>query len=92
MVALLVFWLGSAVRSNLMSCSVSTANFTTVLGRSLPMAVAGCAVMGAAVGTFDYGGKNIAVTDALTREEKRKAFFKHPPPESTTSTQDSTEE
>lgn len=56
------------------------------------MAVAGCAVMGAAVGTFDYGGKNIAGTDALTREEKRKAFFKHPPPESTTSTQDSTEE
>lgn len=33
-------------------------------------------MLGAAVGTFDYGGKNISGTDRLTNEEKRKAFFK----------------
>ena len=49
------------------------------------MALASCAVLGAAVGTFDYGGKNIAGTDALTKEEKRRKFFKHPPPPSQTS-------
>lgn len=44
--------------------------------RSLPMAVIGCTVLGAAVGTFDYGGKNIMGEGALSVEEKRKSFFK----------------
>lgn len=49
--------------------------------RSLPMAVASCAVLGAAVGTFDYGGKDIrGVSTTESREERRKRFFKHPPP------------
>ena len=44
------------------------------------MAVASCAVLGAAVGTFDYGGKNIAgVGSPETQEERRRRFFKHPP-------------
>ncbi|KAI0788487.1 hypothetical protein C8Q75DRAFT_854469 [Abortiporus biennis] len=50
-----------------------------IRARSLPMAIASCAVLGAAVGTFDYGGKNIA-GDAESKEEKRKRFFKNPPP------------
>jgi hypothetical protein len=44
------------------------------------MAVASCAVIGAAVGTFDYGGKSLSGADPLTMEEKRRNFFKHPPP------------
>lgn len=45
------------------------------------MAIASCAVLGAAVGTFDYGGKNIAGAESTeTLEEKRRKFFKHPPP------------
>jgi len=50
-----------------------------IRARSLPMAVASCAVLGAAVGTFDYGGKNIAGSrEPETQEEKRRRFFKHP--------------
>jgi len=44
--------------------------------RSLPVAVIGCTVLGAAVGTFDYGGKNIAGGGSLPQEEKRNNFFK----------------
>ncbi|CCL99017.1 uncharacterized protein FIBRA_01026 [Fibroporia radiculosa] len=50
-----------------------------IRARSLPMAVASCAVMGAAMGTFDYGGKSLRGTPE-TQEERRKRFFKHPPP------------
>ena len=51
------------------------------LARSIPMAVASCAVLGAAVGTFDYGGKAIAGSVIPeTQEEKRRRFFKHPQP------------
>ncbi|THH00925.1 hypothetical protein EW026_g1667 [Hermanssonia centrifuga] len=39
-----------------------------IRGRSLPMALAGCAVLGAAVGTFDYGGKRIAGESARAAE------------------------
>lgn len=45
------------------------------------MAVASCAVLGAAVGTFDYGGKKIAGSaNAESPEERRRKFFKQPPP------------
>lgn len=47
--------------------------------RSLPMAIASCAVLGAAMGTFDYGGKSLQGSFE-TKEEQRKRFFKHPPP------------
>lgn len=58
---------------------VYTALSIETTARSLPMAVAGCAVLGAAVGTFDYGGKHIAgSTSGLSQEEKRRRFFKHP--------------
>jgi hypothetical protein len=52
------------------------------------MAVASCAVLGAAVGTFDYGGKSLTGADALTKEEKRRNFFKHPPPPSDVAEED----
>jgi hypothetical protein len=44
--------------------------------RSLPVAIIGCTVLGAAVGTFDYGGKNIAGEGSMSQEEKRNNFFK----------------
>jgi len=50
-----------------------------IRARSLPVAVASCAVMGAAMGTFDFGGKSLRGTPE-TQEERRKRFFKHPPP------------
>jgi len=51
-----------------------------IRSRSLPMAVASCAVLGAAVGVFDYSGQSIAGHSAgLSPEEKRKRFFKQKP-------------
>lgn len=47
--------------------------------RSLPIAVASCAVLGAAMGTFDYGGKSLQGSNE-SKEEQRKRFFKQPPP------------
>jgi len=47
-----------------------------IRARSLPVAVIGCTVLGAAVGTFDYGGKNITGGGSLSQEEKRNNFFK----------------
>ena len=47
--------------------------------RSVPIAIASCAVLGAAMGTFDYGGKSLQGS-IETKEERRKRFFKHPPP------------
>jgi len=47
-----------------------------IRARSLPVAVIGCTVLGAAVGTFDYGGKSITGGGALSQEEKRNSFFK----------------
>jgi len=45
--------------------------------RSLPIAVASCAVLGAAVGTFDTAGQSLrGDQEALSYEEKRKRFFK----------------
>ncbi|GBE78011.1 hypothetical protein BKA93DRAFT_814267 [Sparassis latifolia] len=49
-----------------------------VRARSLPMAVASCAVMGTAMGAFDYGGKSLQGVPE-TQEERRRRFFKHPP-------------
>ncbi|OBZ78877.1 NADH-ubiquinone oxidoreductase 21 subunit, partial [Grifola frondosa] len=52
-----------------------------IRARSIPVAIASCAVLGAAVGTFDYGGKRLIGEPAReTQEERRKRFFKHPPP------------
>jgi hypothetical protein len=48
--------------------------------RSLPIAVASCAVIGAAVGTFDTAGQSLrGDQEALSYEEKRKRFFKQNP-------------
>ncbi|KAF9455083.1 hypothetical protein P691DRAFT_770169 [Macrolepiota fuliginosa MF-IS2] len=43
--------------------------------RSLPMAVGGCVVLGAVMGTYDYAGR-LVPEPGLTMEEKRKRFFK----------------
>ena len=43
------------------------------------MAVASCAVIGAAMGTFDYAG-SLAGDPTETKEERRKKFFKTPKP------------
>jgi hypothetical protein len=44
------------------------------------MAVGGCAMLGAAVGTFDYAGRSLGGTkEGMTLEERRKAFFKQRP-------------
>lgn len=49
------------------------------LARSLPMAVAGCAAVGAAVGGFDYSGQLASQTASPEmREERRRRFFKQP--------------
>ncbi|THH16821.1 hypothetical protein EW146_g3896 [Bondarzewia mesenterica] len=50
-----------------------------IRARSLPVAVASCAVLGAAVGTFDYSGKELGGDQSLSFEEKRRRFFKQPP-------------
>ena len=50
------------------------------IARSIPMALASCAVLGAAIGTFDYGGKSMTGSSTETPEERRKRFFKHPQP------------
>ncbi|KAI0825044.1 hypothetical protein BC628DRAFT_1321051 [Trametes gibbosa] len=51
-----------------------------IRARSLPMAVASCAVLGTAIGTLDYNGKNLVPTDTESIEERRKRFFKQPRP------------
>lgn len=51
-----------------------------IRARSIPAAIASCAVLGAAVGTLDYGGKDITGSTEETKEERRKRFFKHPQP------------
>ena len=53
----------------------------TFPARSLPVALASCAVLGAAVGTYDYGGKQLYGSTDETAEQRRKRFFKHPPPD-----------
>jgi len=52
-----------------------TVSFTA---RSLPMALASCAVVGAAMGTFDYAGQ-LAGESKEVKEEKEKKFFKTVP-------------
>ncbi|KAH9486993.1 hypothetical protein JR316_0001059 [Psilocybe cubensis] len=46
--------------------------------RSLPMALGGCAFLGLAIGGFDYTGQLTGSTE--TKDERRKRFFKSPPP------------
>ncbi|VDB99635.1 unnamed protein product [Peniophora sp. CBMAI 1063] len=47
--------------------------------RSLPIAAASCAFMGAAVGTYEYAGNKLAGGPELSYEERRKRFFKQHP-------------
>ena len=51
--------------------------------RSLPVAVGSCAVIGAAMGVFDYGGQLAGDRrerdSPETFEERRKKFFKQKP-------------
>ncbi|KAH9898310.1 hypothetical protein C8Q73DRAFT_641557 [Cubamyces lactineus] len=51
-----------------------------IRARSLPMAVASCAVLGTAMGTLDYNGQTLAPSKAESIEERRKRFFKQPRP------------
>ncbi|EIW86771.1 hypothetical protein CONPUDRAFT_44990 [Coniophora puteana RWD-64-598 SS2] len=46
--------------------------------RSLPIALGSCAVVGAAMGTFDYAGE-LAGRSKEEKEEKRRKFFKPVP-------------
>jgi hypothetical protein len=53
-----------------------------IRARSLPMAVAGCAAVGAAVGGFDYSGQLAGESASPEKkEERRKRFFKQPRPQ-----------
>lgn len=45
--------------------------------RSIPMAIGGCAVLGAVMGTFDYSGQ-LTGEKGVSFEDRRKAFFKPP--------------
>jgi hypothetical protein len=42
------------------------------------MAFASCAVLGTAMGTFDYAGQLVG-DKGTSKEEKRRQFFKQPP-------------
>lgn len=46
-----------------------------MIARSIPMAVGSCAVMGAAMGAFDYAG-SLQGDGSVSKEERRKRFFK----------------
>jgi len=50
-----------------------------IRARSLPMAVSSCAILGASVGVYDYTSQ-AANSASETKEERRKRFFKQPPP------------
>jgi len=57
-----------------------------IRARSLPIAVAGCAAVGAAVGGFDYSGQLAGQTGSPEkREERRRRFFKQPRQQATES-------
>jgi hypothetical protein len=45
--------------------------------RSLPLAVGSCVILGAVIGGYDYAGQ--LTGDPVSREERRKRFFKTPP-------------
>ncbi|GJE87670.1 Tim17/Tim22/Tim23/Pmp24 family-domain-containing protein [Phanerochaete sordida] len=51
-----------------------------IRSHSIPAAVASCAVLGAAVGAAEYGGRKIAGSTEDSKEERRKRFFKQPKP------------
>ena len=67
--------------TSLCQCSRKHISERAPLARSLPMALASCAFLGTAVGTYDYGGRNLFGSPEETAEERRKRFFKHPPPD-----------
>ena len=69
-----VFWLVSEVHAIQLLVHLVLIFFAA---RSLPIAVASCAVIGAAVGTFDTAGQSLrGDQEALSYEEKRRRFFK----------------
>lgn len=70
------FWRESEVCDHLFNFHGIQQEVNPSSARSLPVAIIGCTVLGAAVGTFDYGGKNIAGGGSLSQEEKRNNFFK----------------
>ncbi|KDQ63384.1 hypothetical protein JAAARDRAFT_202839 [Jaapia argillacea MUCL 33604] len=51
-----------------------------IRAKSLPVAVASCAVIGGAMGAYDYAGKALVGdrSAAQSKEERRKRFFKQP--------------
>jgi hypothetical protein len=70
------------------SVSEATTVLSLLLARSLPVAITSCAIVGAAVGTFDYAGNFTKA--ALPLEVRREAFFKQrKPPATTTTTEES---
>ena len=73
---LLGSWRVSEVCDDRLYLTRHTGRPTVFSARSLPVAIISCTVLGAAVGTFDYGGKNIAGGGSLSQEEKRNNFFK----------------
>ncbi|SJL05444.1 uncharacterized protein ARMOST_08811 [Armillaria ostoyae] len=46
--------------------------------RSFPVAIGGCAFMGAVMGTYDYAGKLASTEGGAIDPEKRRKFFKNP--------------
>jgi len=72
-----VFWLESNVRAKFVFGWKDHLLMTSTIGRSLPLALSSCAILGAVVGGYDYAGQ--LAGDATTTEERRKKFFKTPP-------------
>jgi hypothetical protein len=56
---------------------INTSNESCFIERSLPLAVGSCVILGAVVGGYDYAGQ--LTGDPVSREERRKRFFKTPP-------------
>ena len=78
MAAPLVSWLVLEVR--ILVLFDAPFQIVRAVARSLPIAVASCAVIGAAVGTFDHAGQSLrGDKETLSYEEKRKRFFKQNP-------------
>lgn len=65
------------------ACLISAFLIYQLLAHSLPIAVASCAVIGGAMGTFDaagsLAGERRERDSPETMEERRKRFFKQKP-------------
>lgn len=73
-------WLESEVRLHCHFFLKCPPAYFVRVARSLPVALASCAVLGTVVGTFDYNGQGLAPGKTESIEERRKRFFKHPRP------------